>query len=38
MSDAYPGMEWKLQDVVMPAKQIQTIEVQAGNALEKGKD
>jgi antiviral helicase SLH1 len=38
MSDAYPGMEWKVDDVVMPAKQIQTVEVQVDEGLKKGKD
>jgi hypothetical protein len=31
-------MEWKVDDVVMPAKQIQTVEVQVDEGLKKGKD
>jgi antiviral helicase SLH1 len=38
MSDAYPGMEWKVDNVVVPAKQIQTVEVQVDEGLKKGKE
>ena len=38
ISDAYPGMEWKVEDVVMPARQIQAVEVQVYEGLKKGKE
>lgn len=38
MSDAYPGMQWKVEGVVMPARQIQTVEVHIDEALKRGKD
>jgi antiviral helicase SLH1 len=38
MSDAYPGMEWKVDNVLVPAKQIQTVEVKVDEGLEKGKE
>ena len=38
VSDAYPGMEWKLDDIVVPAKTIETVEVQVDEGLKKGKE
>ena len=37
MSDAYPGMEWKTEDVVVRTLQIQTAEVHVDEALKEGK-
>lgn len=38
MSDAYPGMEWRVDDVVVPVKKIQTVEVMVDADLKKGKE
>ena len=40
MSDAYPGMEWKLDDddIVVPARKIDTVEVQVDEGLKKGEE
>src|SRR6202035_3355249 len=35
MSDAYPGMEWKVDHVLVPTMQVRTVEVQVNEGLEK---
>ena len=37
MSDSYPGMEWKLEGVVVPKTEIKTVEVKVDEGLKKGK-
>ena len=37
MSDSYPGMEWKMEDVVVPKRDVETVEVQVDEGLTKGK-
>ena len=37
LSDAYPGMEWRVGGVIVPAKKVQTVEVNVDEGLIKGK-
>ena len=37
MSDSYPGMEWRIDEVVIPAKKIETVEVHVDEGLKKKK-
>ena len=37
ISDAYPGMQWTVDGVVMPVKRIETVEVDVDESLIKGK-
>ena len=37
MSDAYPGMQWAIDEVVIPAKEVETVEVDVDESLIKGK-
>lgn len=40
MSDAYPGMEWTLKDIVIPAmekEKLQTVQVHVDSGMKDGK-
>ena len=37
MSDSYPGMEWKVQGVLVPRSEVETVQVEIDEGLVKGK-